>query len=99
MPQEDEQSQSLVVAGNLGELVPQEEVVESDSGADDEPAKVQSFDFEVNKERELPVEAPVEVLPEQIIEDLASVEQPLVLRGSFSSNNKFSEGSSGDSAS
>lgn len=28
MPQEDEQSQSLVVAGNLGELVPQEEVVD-----------------------------------------------------------------------
>lgn len=53
MPQEDEQSQSLVVVGNLGELVPQEEVVESDSGADDEPAEVQSFDFEVNKEREL----------------------------------------------
>lgn len=79
MPQEDEQSQSLVVAGNLGELVPQEEVVESDSGPDDEPAEVQSFNFEVNKERELPVEAPVEVLPEQIIEELASVEQPLVL--------------------
>lgn len=43
---------------------------ESKSGAGDKPTEAQSFSFEVNKEGELPIEAPVEDLPEQISRSL-----------------------------
>lgn len=57
----------------LDELAPQEEVVES------KPAEAQSFIFETNKERELPIEASVEYILAQAIEDPILIEQPPVL--------------------
>lgn len=78
MLQEDKQSLLLDMVGVLGYLTPQEEVVEL-SQALGEPAEAQSFVFEVDREGELLVEAAVEDLLEQIIEEPVPVEQSPVL--------------------
>lgn len=48
------------MTGVLSELAPQEQVVESESGGEDESVEAPSFAFWENKERKLPADVPVE---------------------------------------
>lgn len=48
-----EESPSTIMEGVLGELAPQKEVVESESGAENEAVKTQSFAFDTGREDEL----------------------------------------------
>lgn len=61
------------MAGVLNELVPQEDVAESESGGKGELVKALSFSFGENKDAELSVGMLVEQAPTQIIEEAVPV--------------------------
>lgn len=55
----EEQSPSKVVARFVSELTPEEEVSVPPSDTESEPVKAGSFEFEPNKEGELPIDTPL----------------------------------------